>query len=307
MKAVKNRNKKRNQEGCVCQDNSSKLTPAQAEIYTYLDIQALTVSQIASRRGCSPQYIRKVRKQLRDLGLMSKVAPPLSRKGVDSATIATKNRRLHAQKFRIELIKPISENYYKKHIGHVLPIDGNNVQCFEKVICVQAKEKSFYGIDEDDALSKSLEYWNRFFIKLENYFDVVIIKPRRENITMTYAEWATEGCELSEECEKRAERIRIFSKEDGKLRYTTDWSNLYEREAHHHRTGKEDSETGNRFIEDVLDHPESPTYTQLVKVVHLVANQTSEVSAGLNAIVKSQIPKKEESVSEKFERPDYIG
>lgn len=228
----------------------------------------------------------------------------------DYATHATKDRRLHAQKFRIELIKPINEAYLKKNIGKVLTIDNNDVQCFEKVICIQAIEKSFYGTTEDEALSASMDYWMNFFRRLENDLNVKIIKSRKQNILMTYAEWATENCELSKECEKRANRIRIYAI-DGKLRYTTDWSNLHEREAHHHKTGKEDSETGNRFIEDVLDHPESPTFTQLVKIVKIISEQNKETATGLNAVVqllKNTLPQNNfNSELKPIEKPSYVG
>lgn len=80
MKSPK-RNQKSNQKGCVSQEQHPNLTPAQAEILTYLQYEGLTVSQIAARRGCSKQYIRKVRKQLRDYGILSKVAPPLFESG----------------------------------------------------------------------------------------------------------------------------------------------------------------------------------------------------------------------------------
>jgi hypothetical protein len=212
------------------------------------------------------------------------VAPPQ-----DPATPATKtdvsDRRLHAQKFRIELIKPIPEKYTSECVGTFLRIDGNPVQCFPEVITVQACDKSFLGASEEEALSNSMDYWYRFFARLENDLHVLILKDRKQNITMTYAEWATGPCSLAEECEKRGNPIRIYA-DDGKLRYTTDWSHLHEREAHHAKTGMKDSETGNRFIEDLLNHPEAPTYTEICRVVKSIALHNAEMAAGLNAVVQ---------------------
>lgn len=292
---------------------NNNLTKTEAEFLHYFNDLGYTVSQIASRRGCSKQYVRKVRLKLSKSGWLRKVAPPPLNPPEDCATTATKRGdtsigdstiRLHAQKFRIELVKPISKKYLTKKAGLVFSLDGNNVQCFNSVVCVQAKNKSFNGADEDSALEESMDYWYRFFARLENDLGVLFMKNRKQNIKQTYCEWATTNSELARECEKKAKRIRIYAM-DNKLRYTTDWSKTHEHEAHHFLTGKEDSEVGNRFINDVLDHPEAPTFTQLVKVTLLIAQQQKEASAGLHSIINLLKPINEENME--GGRPDYFG
>ena len=308
------RNQKRNLGGCVSHGKSQKMTPRQAEVLAYLQTEGLTVAQVAARRGWSKQYVRKVRVQLRNYGLLSKVAPPPLSLGGDLATPATKSeglpikdRRLHAQKFRIEILKPVPARYVREVAGKVLKVDDNDVQCFEGVVCVQAAVgRDFLGVDEDAALESSMEYWMGFFVRLENVLGVRILKSRKQNVTMTYAEWATGPCELSRECEKRAERIRLYAL-DGKLRYSTDMSLGPEREAHHFRMGKGDSEVGNRFIEDVLDHPEAPRFSELVKVVMLLARENREAAAGLHSVVELLRPSGVVKERVLRGRPDYVG
>lgn len=296
------RNKKAPADCSVSQEGRPGLTPREAEILTYLNEQGLTVAQVAARRGWSKRYVRQVRQRLQKKGVFrANVPPPLKNKG-DPGTSGT--LRLHAQKFTIELIQPASSRYFERHQGRVFFLDGNNVQCFSKVVCIQAN-KEFQGKDEDEALARSMEYWARFFARLENDLGTPLMKDRKQNITMTYAEWATENSELARECEKRDRRLRIYAA-DGKLRFTTDWSKTHEHEAHHHKTGRDDSVQGNRFVNDVLDHPEAPTFTELVKVTLLIAQHQKEAAAGMQAIINLLKPREPELDLPKG-RPDYFG
>ena len=304
------RNQKRNQNGCVYHGISQKLTKAEAEICTYLEIEGLTVAQVASRRHCSKQFVRKVRKKLQNSGLFSAIVGAQPKRGGDSATSATKKVRLHAQKFTISLNLP-GRKYLECHVGKVFSVDSNDVQCFEGEICVQAKDKEFWGETEELALAESLKYWWGFFRILENDLHVIILKNRKQNIEMSYAEWATAPSGLSEECENRNDRIRLFA-DDGKLRFTTDWSDLQEHEAHHYRKGLKDSKTANRFIADILDSPEAPTFTQLCKVVGALAETNTESAMGLKAVIELLRPEKpkvepEKDLKKGGERPFYVG
>jgi len=191
--------------------------------------------------------------------------------------------------------------------------------------------RDFSEKTEDLALSKSMEYWNNFFIKLENRLNTPIIKDQKMNIKMTYSEWATTPCELSKECSKKNEQVRIYAN-DGKLRYTTDHSLNFEREAYHHITGKRDSETVNRYIKDILDHPELDKPSEFQSLVteltqnnlnlaellksHMNLTQT-ELSAvftslksltdTLNQVVKLYLPPSIIQEEQTTIRPKYIG
>jgi hypothetical protein len=310
------RNQKAQPNGCVCHERSQNLTKVEAEIYTYLCEEGLTVSQVAARRGCSKQYVRKVRSKLKNKGFFLKVAQMVAPQGGDSATSATKKvvtiKRLHAQKFRVELIYPVSDKYVNSYVGSVFWLDGNAVQCYRDVVLVQSR-KDFVADSEQKAIELSMVYWERFLRKLESRLGVHILKEGKHNITCTYEEDATGPCDLSRECEKRGKRIEIYwsDAKGGKLRYSTDKSLAYEREGHG-LTGRKDSEVGNRFIEDVLDHPEAPVYSQLVRLSAINQHQLGEVASGLAAIVRlfeasvgrSNRGSKESGVRK---RPEYVG
>jgi transposase-like protein len=301
------------------------MTQTEKKILKYLE-DGKTVKQIAAKHDCSTAFVRKVRIKLRNAGLISKVTESVTKTGGESVTPVTKNVtkpddsvqcRLHAQKFRIELIKPIDERY-KKNINKIFQIDGHDIQCFSDTVCIQAREHfDFYGKTEDEAIALSLEYWDSLFLKLENRIETMILKDQKMNITQTYAEWATTPCELAKECAKRDYEIRIYAK-DGKLRYTTDKSLKFEREAHHHITGKKDSETGNRFLNDVLDHPEVPVYSEMINLLGSTLEtlraqgKQNELTAtalhGITEYLKNQLPQKEpEEPKIKPERARYIG
>lgn len=300
-------NQKKASEGSFCQDRCGPISPAQSQILHMKANEGLTNAQIAARRGCSKRYVQRVVKELQDRGALSGwFAPPHEQLPQGSRTPRT--IRLHAQKFNIDLIKPISESYLKNRPGKIFRLEGHSIQCFPEQVTIQAKKGfCFYGQDESEALELSLEYWNRLFIKLENDLQTMFLKDRKQNITQTYQEYATEGSELSLECEKKGQRLRIWA-EDGKLRFTTDMSKGYEHEAHHHRTAKPDSEQGNRFINDILDHPEAPTYSQLVKVLGIMASHEAEMMGTLKEFTKLLKPNIEKEEPETMKgRPEYIG
>jgi len=316
----KSDNQKDNQTTTFCHGVFPKLTKVESEIWGYLSIENLSTSQIAMRRGCSKQAVNKIRKKLQQKGIETKKVAPPPRDPTTSTTFSPKKRiRLHAQKWRIKL-KDASGEYLKEKCGKSFTFKGQLVQCYEKVILVQANVE-FWGVDEDDAAFESLKYWGSYFILLENDLGVSIWKDRRQNVRMTYAEWATAPSDLAEATERRDRRVRIFAP-DGKLRLTTDWSDLHEHEAHHAVTGKEDSEIVNRHLDDWMRNPQEVLFSELVKSHNATVSEVGEIAvhlkeaaAGLNMIIKlSQLKKdgikddiKDDGIEVLRKRRCYIG
>ena len=294
-------------KGSVYCGGGPKLSPSKRIILNLITKQGYDVSQIASRRGCSKRYVRQIIKELRENGYISKMVPPPPL-GLGT-TGTTTEVRLHAQKFKVSLIKPIPQNYYKEHLGSVIRIDGNTIQCHKEVIYIQARDKEFYGDTEEEALSLSMDYWYKFFSRLENDLGLKIVKDRKQNITQVYAEWASGPCDMAKDCEKRGSRVRIYA-DDGKLRYTTDHSLMYEREAHHSITGMEDSELINRYLKDVLNHPQMPLPSEYMKLMYIHAKETRELSAGLGVLVNllgGNNNNKNQANNKTDVCPEYIG
>lgn len=323
----KKRNKKCNKESYVNQD-ASKLTPSQASVLSYLLLN-YRVSQIASIKGCSTAYIRKVRIKLREMGLLSKVTLPYQ----SVTNVTKKDKRVHANHWTIELIRPISDYYIKNMVNKSFLLDGHRVRCFSKSVIVQC-EKGFgvNGVDENSAYAESERYWGRYFIKLENELKTIIVKERSKNITATFSEIATEDSKISKSCYDVGKRIFIYDPDDGKFRFSTDWSLKQEHEAHHAIKNKEDSENFNYFYDDIKDRPDYdefiidildngkklPKLSEFSKILYSMMRQTKEMqfhnketAAGLNSIVtyvKSQLP--QEKIKDELPIkgvPDYVG
>ena len=69
---------------------------------------------------------------------------------------------------------------------------------------------------------------------------MLLLKDRKQNVLMTYAEWATLDSGTVKTLDERGGRLRIFSL-DGRLRYTSDSSlGFGERESHHPVAGRID-------------------------------------------------------------------
>lgn len=258
------------------------LSASEREIYALMMAEGVyATATLAARLQKSESWIRKCKARLRDIGLWNGKNPPGGgAPPQDSATPAPK-LRLHAQKFRVSIRGP--GRRYRP--GLVLDVDGNNVQTFKSVVCIQSRQ-CFYGVDEEDALSTSMVYFERLFLRLEHDLDISVLKSRRQNVEMTYAEWASEDSELAETAYRKQQRIRIFTS-DGRLRFTIDKSKGYEHEAHlpPKDGGLEDSVAGNLHIGAILDHPECPTLPELAAVVRNIAH-------GMDAIVQLMRPPK---------------
>lgn len=326
---MKARNQKRNQKGAKDQHQPPRLTMAQSEILYMLRDEHLTVQQIASRRGCSDRFIRKVRADLRAMGLLSLVPFRMvpegggphnhrNQKRNQEAPRDSKDKRLHAFKFRIELIRPIPEEYLKRHAKKWLWVDGHFVQCFSECILVQGrKDFGVCGETEEEALAESIPYWFRFFHKLEHEFNLLLVKNRKGNITLTYAEWGTMPSRLSEEARKEGKKIYVYD-DNGKLMFHCDVSFLHEHESHGSAAGITYSEDINGFLKDIMQKrpPKaselahcvmalSLRHHDVVDMMHALTEQNKETAAALFTLLKSLQPGP--SRKEPAEPARYIG
>lgn len=287
QKAATERNQITQPNGYVSR-NEQSLSKTEAYILYLIQQDPYASSETLAMRykqGTSGAYIRKIRGKLRHLGLLALVTPPQVTGGGDSVTPVTKTRRLHAVKLRIDLINPIGEKYLREYNKKLLTLKGCDIQCFNDCLCIQMTGQSFWGTTEDEAIAEAYQAIKPLLRILEHDMGTMLTKDRKNNIHMTYDEWATNPSGTATEAIKRGNQIRIYS-EDGKLRFTTDRSMGFEHETHDARTAKPDSEQYNKHVADFLDHKEAPTLSELAKIVGALATQNSETAAGLNAIVK---------------------
>ncbi len=302
-------------EGCKLGGDIPSLTPSEQDVLHLLTYEFLTYKQVAIRRKCSQQAVSKIVQQLKKKGVLTIAFQKVVKIQGTSQPYGLTNKeqqiRLHGQEFNIKIL--YKNHKYKELLNktNLIDLDGNTIKLYRNSIEIYSG-KSFYANDVQKATSRSLDYWNRFFRRLENELKVILIKPRHQNIKLVNQHYAETNNEFAEECEKRADKIRVYTTDDGKLWFTIDNSfNLHEAETQHTKTAKLDMEdVVNPFFNDLRDH-NPPTLSELMRIIKKIIEVNKETASGLNAIVtliKSQIPKKpEDNGIDRKIKPEYIG
>ena len=295
------------------------LTQAEQDVLCLLTQEFLTPKKVALRRKCSHQSIYKIIKKLRKKGAINQFSEEVAK---SQATMQPLKRmqplksnhqiRLHGQEFNIKIL--YKDQRYKKILekANTINIDGNTIRLYRNSIEIYSGQ-SFYADTAQKATVRSFQYWNRLFARLENDLKLILIKPRSQNIKLVNQHYAEINNELAEECEKKADKIRVYSTDEGKLWFVIDNSfNLHEAETQG-RTSKQDmDDTVRPFFNDLRDK-NPPILSEVWKLVAELAKHEKELGAGLHSVVeilKSQFPKpkeKEEEVVRPSSRPDYFG
>lgn len=273
------------------QGQQPQLTPLEKEILYYLTQEFLTVEQIATRRGTSLNAIYKVRKKLLNYGLINKaniatstVVNVVEKKRGHSKQPLKNMIRLHAEHYHINLVW--CDGNYRSLVGkrvHRFSLDDNTVMCYRNCIEVYSNS-SFFGLTPDEADSKAMNYWSRFFSKLESKLKVVIVKNGSMNITRVRSEWAETDNELAKSSLRENQKIRVVG-EDGKVWLIVDNSfNFKEIENVHPRTGKHDMQNIVQPFFNDLRNNEALLPSQLSKAVLDTQKQLNEFANGLNSL-----------------------
>lgn len=238
----------------------SVLTIAEREVLKNITEDFLTPKQVQHRRGCSRQAVYKILKKLREKGYLN-----TGQQKVDKIEAVVNQRlvRLHGQEFNIKILfqNPTYQKLLKR--SNILFLSGHTIKLYRNSVEVYAGEgTSFYGDDAQEAIAKSLEYWKKFFVRLENELKCVLVKPRSRNIRQVNSHFARGDSEISENAVQNNQKIKIFAQEDGKLCYITDNSfNMYEDETVHPKTAKKDREAVDKQVNDWrLNNPPTNSY-----------------------------------------------
>lgn len=268
-----------------------------------------TSKQIAIIRKTSTQAVYSQIKILRKKGLLNN-ANQITNNIVnmvakDGGRLQPEGMRhnLHGEFFRIRIL--MSSERYKTNLkeGSNFYLDGNNVMLYPQSIVVSGNHVS-WGNDLDECESKSLDYWNRFFIKLENRFNIIIRKNSSANIKRTKAVYVHTKDGIAHEAKQRGERLLIFSRKDSKLIYSTDVSFFADGQTHHKDYAMQDMKEAvdpfmNNLILDRVDR--ASTLSSLYDVIEMQQNiinqlsmHTEEIAIGLKVITnfyKSELEK----------------
>lgn len=232
-------------------------------------------------------------------------SPPKKRTSTGNQGVK-KQLRLHGQQFRIRLLDK-SPKYDKiRARANYMTVDKNTLRLHASVLEVYSNV-SFTGTDINDVTAESFEYWNCFFKRIEYMLDVLILKPKYQNIRLVKSGHYSEiGNELSQECLKTGQKVRVFSRDDGKLWFLIDNSfNLEEAETVHPESSQNDMEAVIQpFFDDMRTHPPIKL-SELTWVIKKALDAQAETAEGLNAVVKLMTPVQNGAQDEHKGRPDY--
>lgn len=229
-------------------------TSQQQEILKLLIEDGLTPKQISIRRQTSIQNTYKIIRKLKENGMISKTFRPVEN---DRCTIQPKKHeiRLHAQEFNIRLIRG-SKKYDKvRQMSNFIKFKGHSVRLFSKSLEIYSG-RSFYGPGVPDAVSFSVDHWNKLFVMLENHLDIVILKDRYQNIKQVKAHFSEIHNELARDCEVKGDKIKFRCNRDGKVYALIDNSfNLHEFETVHPVTSQGDMAVFKAYFDDLRHNP----------------------------------------------------
>lgn len=281
------------------------LTTTEREVLYLHKKEFLTAKQISIRRKTSLQATYKILSSLKKKGALSNHNYMVEK--TKSTIQPYRGIRLHGEEYNIKIIH--RDERYKQILSkcNILTLDGHTIRLYRDSLEIYGKT-SFYGESVNKAHSKSVKYWSRFMTKLEYQLKIVILKAKKQNIKLVNSHYAEYNNELAEECEKKAQKIRVYAKEDGKLWFTIDNSyNLGEAENLHPETSKQDMTQIVNHFNDIRNN-KPPTLSEIMILMQEQIKINKDTGAGLNAVVeyiKGQLPQKQEFKDS--DRPSYIG
>jgi len=279
------------------------LTAVQSEILYLISKEFLTSKQVACRRKTSVQAVNKVVRKLKKLGLLG-----VAKIGVSKNRCTLKpfeKIRLHGEELNVRIL--YKDERYLRVVGRTVSLDGNTVRCFKNSLEIYSGQ-SFFGSDPRSALSRSMSYWPRFFSRLEHEFNIIVFKPRSQNIKFVKAHFAEVGNAFARDCEVRGDKIVVRSTDDGKLWFLIDNSfNLHEAETVHPESSFDDMDgVIQPFFNDLRDN-RPPTLSEIMVLLDKLAVQNLETASGLGVVVRLLTPKSDVSESSSLPDPDYFG
>lgn len=281
---------------------SQKLTKTEKDILHLLTTEFLTPNKIATRRQTTVRAVNHHIKKLRLKGALKKGFQILPKN--EWALEVSDGIRLHGMEFNINIL--FQDNNYKslRNKGNLIYVDGNTIRLYTNSIEVYGV-KSFFGDTVQAATSKAFNYWSKFFVRLEDRLKVELVKNSYNNVSLVKAEYAEIHNELARDCGNKADKLKVYARDDGKLWFLIDNSfNLHEAETVHRESGKRDMVAVSNFFNDLRENPVN--LSEVVGAIALNQHQIEDVTKGLNAIVKLLTPlevKKEEGLV----KPFYVG
>jgi DNA-binding Lrp family transcriptional regulator len=263
------------------------LTQKEKEVLKFLTEDFETPKRIAIRRQTSVQAVYKIINKLKKEGYIKKSFVRFKKSDVLLNPPHILNLiRLHGQEFNIKIIS--KDDRYKEILNKCNHIeqDGSTIRLYNDSIEVYMP-LMFYGEDAQQTDSKAIPVLQKLIYRLEDRLKVVLIKNGYENIKRVNAHYSEINNEVARDLRIKSDKLRIYTKEDGKLWFLMDYSlNVDEAEAVHPKTSKQDITTVKEFFNDLRDN-EPCTITQLKQIIGSLAKEQLETKQSVTAIAQS--------------------
>lgn len=290
-----------------------KMTKTEAVVLSLFVDDYLTPKQIAIRRQTTDKAVYKILKNLRKKGLISIANKKVEKSRGTFQPFSTKMSthshliRLHGQEYHVRILYKDKRYEKIRKSCNLIQIGESTIKLYDRAIEIYIK-RSFEAEDVNKATADSLKYLDRLLARLENDCKIILVKPRNQNIKLVNQHYAEINNELSQHCHNTAQKIRIYTNDDGKLWFIIDNSlNLHEAETSHPDTAKRDmGETVKPFFNDLRDN-NPPKPSEQWKIISALAYYTKETAAGLAGLTKLLTPQTAKKEPDKDQEAEYIG
>lgn len=258
----------------------NKLSTEAQEIYRMITEDFLTVKQIAIARQTSKAAVYKIRKKLIKAGTLQgglNKGLKKSRRLESPRSITAGMIRLHGQQWRLGILMGtyLSGRYVRERgRSNIREVDGNTVELNRDSVEVYSatrqdgdSNQGFFGEDVQRATAVSFDYWNRFFVRLEDELGVILVKPRAQNKRLVHqGHYAEVQNELARDYNEHKVKLTVYGTDDGRAWFKIDNSlNLNEAETIHSDSSRGDMERVKAFFNEIRDG--QPLQSEVMKLI----------------------------------------
>ena len=259
------------------------LTGNQKQILKWLQ-QGLTPEQIAKLKGLDkPNSIYNTIRKLKNYGYVTKSLNVEQQYLKDIPKGA--KFRLHAEAFSIKIL--YKDDYYY----NLLKVKNNDIKDSNKIELYKNRlviyfNKDFWGKEVEECFVRSSEYFTMFLRRLENDYNIILIKERNTKIYKFRQHLADVRNPIAKQFIEQHEHFEIRD-DKGDLRLIIDNSFVPEFEAVNNKYCREDMQRVVDFNKDLVLNPESLNLSELTTLCKSTALNLNQVSRQLDEVTKS--------------------
>ena len=311
---------------CEVLENLSKI---ERKVLNLITVERLSNKQVQTALKIGKSSFYKYKKTLKNAGLLNtfysmdfsqgtpqRVRDLVHPNNSNNPPKKEKKIRLHFIELNVNLI--YSDERYSKQLkkANTLFIGEDTIRLYKNSLEIYIKH-SFFAETAQKATANSIYYIQKLLVRLENDLHVILMKHRSQNIRICNAHYSEIENEYAKDCNINAEKIRIYTRDDGKLWFLIDNSfNLNEAEAVHPQTAKPDIEKVTSYFNDIRDSNSVLMPSDISKLLGRIMEEQkktseniTEISAGLAAILKvfTNETQNTSQTERNLEVPNYIG